>query len=436
MDNSKWPRLFLVCLLLMAFPIKNAHYLIPPIYVGLRLLTDGSGYGLRWLAVSVPVVLVSALSLLIDSFRGEEVNVPGMLIALFTYSTLFLVPAERFDEPVSSAVAARLTRYVAWFVIIESCIGYVQFVGSVGTVLRWDVVSGTFGILDFYYGRVSMGQIYYTFNLFCMILFLFPSYRQPLVAVAMVMGLVAIALAQSGHQTILFAFAAAVMGLMYLRRPRVMAALAALVASLFFAVYWLSPATLLLTRDWFDRVALDPKSPKWMAVATGAEILSDPKNLLLGTGLGQYSSRAALITTNEFLQVKLPPVLVGKSGYYRRGIEPAYREYEVTGEGSAIPQPCFSALSVPAEFGVLLAVLFLVGTVLYAREHFRLMRSPVPPVALTGLLSNIGLLFFVLCCAVENYAEFPQAIFLPLLLYVVSRSRAVTLEQEAQGEYA
>ena len=43
---------------------------------------------------------------------------------------------------------------------------------------------------------------------------------------------------------------------------------------------------------------------------------------------------------------------------------------------------------------------------------------------MTGLAANTGLIFFVLCCAVENYAEFPQAIFLPILLYVVAVSRA------------
>lgn len=427
MDDPKWPRLFLICMLLMVVPIKNVHYLIPAVYLGLRLLTDGAGYGIRCFAFAGPVVMASATSLLIDHFLGCAVNPAAMFIAVFTYSTLFVAAAERYQEQISAAVMSQISRYVAWFVIVESFLGYVQFLGSVATVLRWDVVSGTFGMLDFYYGRASLGQIYFTFNLFCMILFLLLNYRTLLTKVAVGMGLVAIALAQSGHQTIFFFVSVGLMTAVHPRRVRITAALGVLIVGLFAAVCWLSPDTLRLTGEWFRRVALDPKSPKWMAVNTGAEILADPKNLTLGTGLGQYASRAANISTNEYLQVRLPAVLVGKSDYFRQGIAPAQAEFAVTGEGSAIPQPCFSVLSVPVECGLVLTGIMAVAAMCFMREHFRLMGSGLPDVAAIGLLSNVGMLFFILCCTVETYAEFPQAILLPLLLYVVSRSRAATL---------
>jgi hypothetical protein len=38
--------------------------------------------------------------------------------------------------------------------------------------------------------------------------------------------------------------------------------------------------------------------------------------------------------------------------------------------------------------------------------------------------ANIGLVFFVACCFIENYVEFPQAIFLPALLYCAALSSA------------
>ena len=36
--------------------------------------------------------------------------------------------------------------------------------------------------------------------------------------------------------------------------------------------------------------------------------------------------------------------------------------------------------------------------------------------------ANVGLVFFVSCLFIENYIEFPQAIFLPALLYFAALS--------------
>jgi hypothetical protein len=51
-------------------------------------------------------------------------------------------------------------------------------------------------------------------------------------------------------------------------------------------------------------------------------------------------------------------------------------------------------------------------------------------VSLYGTMANVGLVFFVLCCTVENYAEFAQAIFLPILLYIAATSRAQAMVRE------
>ena len=66
-------------------------------------------------------------------------------------------------------------------------------------------------------------------------------------------------------------------------------------------------------------------------------------------------------------------------------------------------------------------------------KNFGLMRSHHAQVAAFGLLSNVGILFFLMCCMIENYMEFPQAIFMPILLFVVAGSRAATIQQEESG---
>jgi hypothetical protein len=49
----------------------------------------------------------------------------------------------------------------------------------------------------------------------------------------------------------------------------------------------------------------------------------------------------------------------------------------------------------------------------------------------TGFAMTVGILFFVLCCFIENYAEFSQAVFVPFILFVVAGSRAQTLIRAA-----
>src|SRR5262249_23888993 len=50
-----------------------------------------------------------------------------------------------------------------------------------------------------------------------------------------------------------------------------------------------------------------------------------------------------------------------------------------------------------------------------------------------GFVMLVGMVFFVLCCFIENYAEFCQAIFIPFILFIVAGSRARTLLQAAKN---
>jgi len=156
--------------------------------------------------------------------------------------------------------------------------------------------------------------------------------------------------------------------------------------------------------------------------------LARPKNALLGVGMGQYSSRAALITSNEYLGRDLPDMVSAKSGYFSDSMMPALRVFGEIGEGSAISKPYFSVLTILVELGPPLTLACLVGMFFHFRRNFAWMQSKNPHLARIGLVSCVGLLFFLLCCGIENYAEFPQAIFLPFLLYLAAQSRASQLD--------
>jgi hypothetical protein len=405
--------------LLISVPVKNFAYLVPPVFLLSEMMSPHGRVALRSILLLCFVAAVSSAAVLFDIFRGREMNVPGIFVGLLTYLPVVLFLCERCDRTIDEPTFQKLLRLSAWFVIVQSMIGFAQFALSRNP----DAVAGTFGLLDFRTGGITIAQVYFTFTLFGLILFLFLDPGTVLAKAAIVIGLLACVLAQSGHQTIFFMASLGLFSLLRWNRPRTVLAVGAAIGLLLLAVVQFYPATLPHTRDWFRKVALSPYSPKRMAITEAAEIARDPKNLVLGTGLGQFGSRAALITSGEYLRVELPGFLVGTSAY-QRSLGPAQAMFERAGEGSAISKPYFSALSVAVEFGVTQSLLLLGVLAYHVRRNLRLTASPLGRVCRTGLAANTGLGLLVLCCTVENYLEFPQAIFVPLLLYTIAISRA------------
>lgn len=411
---------FVVCLVLISIPIKNFGYLVPLLFLFLQFIMGNQRLVFRTLCVTGMAVGVSSLSLMWDSLRGQTVNMPGMLVGLLTYLPVAIVLAERSDRSIDDTTFQKITTTCSWFVIVQSVIGFFQFAASGNA----DAVCGTFGLLDFQQGSITIAQVYLTFTLFGMILLLLISPRRPLAMAAIIIGLAACALAQSGHQTIFFVFSLAALAAIRFWHPKMVVLAAVCTTVMAVGVNIFYPNTYALAADWYRKVALDPESPKRLATAGGTETLRDVKNVVLGTGLGQYSSRAALITSNEYLGIPLPGWLSGQSDYFARIVAPANWEFQEWGEGSAISKPYYSLLSLVVEFGLVistvLAVVFVRGLV----HGVKLMRMKQAQVAVIGTFTSVGILFFLLCCTIENYMEFSQGVFLPMLLLVIAWSRA------------
>ncbi len=414
---------FVVAMLVVSFPVKNFAYLAPLVYLAFQANRRDYRLIIRVLGVVLLILLLSGFALLGDSYH-DQVNVPGMFLAIFTYLALIIAVCHPPIEDLSKGIIERLQTTCAWFVIVQSAIGVLQF----GISRNPDTVCGTFGLLDFRQETVTIAQVYFTFTIFCMVLFMFLDAKRRLVQVAIAVGLIACILAQSGHQTIFFVATLALFGLSRITQPKILLASISLVLIIAGLVDCVYPETTTLATQWSEKV-LDPSSPKRIAVEAGLEIMDDPTTLVFGTGLGQFSSRAALITSNEYLSAKLPDMLVGKSKYFKQYVEPARELFAEYGEGSAISKPYCSVLSICVESGLVGSL--LVGSVLvwHLLRNARLMYSADPWASLCGLLANVGLTFFVLCCTIENYAEFTQALFLPVLLYVAATSWARTLSE-------
>ena len=302
-SGAAYCRTFVVCLLLISVPIKNFAYLVPLAYLALEFFFGDARTTLRTIGLGCIVLCVSAFSLMVDVFRGYDVNLPGLAMAGLTYLPLLIIFSERFNKRIDDTTFDKILVVCAWFVIIQSTIGVLQYLASG----NGDAVCGTFGLLDFRHSTITIAQVYFTFTIFGMILFLLLSPGRPLTQLAILFGLIACAVAQSGHQTIFFLASFALCGAIRFWRPKVFLTATAMVVVTSFSVIYFYPQTIDQSVAWYRKTVLSTDSPKRLATLGGVQVVDDTKNVLLGTGAGQYSSRAALITSNEYLNVQTAP---------------------------------------------------------------------------------------------------------------------------------
>lgn len=134
-----------------------------------------------------------------------------------------------------------------------------------------------------------------------------------------------------------------------------------------------------------------------------------PLQPIIGTGLGQYSSRASLIRSGEYLKGSSIPLPHYVNSVADRYILDLFRSFQIANpSGASAFHPFYSWLSLYGETGIL--GLLLVGvTVIYAL--IVLIRYSSINFPRLNVLT-ISLIFYVLLLGVhDNYWEFTQAIF-------------------------
>ena len=422
-DTKALYRAFLVCLVVASLPIKNFAYVTPALYLLILWLHGERRVAGRVALLCSAILVISFIAILWDHLGGRTVNLPGVWFGLVTYAPLMVVLCETFGRTIDQPTYDRFVTVCAWFILFQSLIGIFQFVATRNT----DAVCGTFGLLDGFRQSITIAQVYFTFTILGMILFLVPAASQWLPRMAIVIGLLTCVIAQSGHQLIFFVVALVVCGLARLSQFGTFVRTIAAATAMTFLVLQFYPDTVWLAREWYEKVTDTSDSPKRLALEGAVSILEEPKNLLIGTGLGQYSSRAALISSDEYLNIKLPRFLTGRSDYFDENIRPSLVLFEEVGDGSAMAKPYMSVISLPVELGLALSIVLLAVICHSVVCCARIMIVNEDQVGWIGFTMMVGTIFFVLCCFIENYAEFSQAVFVPFILFVVAGSRAQTL---------
>jgi hypothetical protein len=421
-DTKALFQAFIVCLIVTSLPVKNLAYITPAVYLAILWFYGERRLLGRVLMVSSAILMVSSLAILWDHLNGQTVNFPGLWLALLTYAPIFVLVCETFNRTIDEAAYAKFAKVCAWFILLQSLVGLFQFAATHNS----DAVCGTLGLVDGFNSSVTIIQVYFTFILFAMMLFLAPAANSWLNRTAIVVGALTCVVAQSGHQTVFFLLTIIACALARVSHIGTLVRTLIAAAALSLLVYEAYPDTYSIARGWYLKITDSSGSPKRLVYDGALSILEDPKNMLIGTGLGQYSSRASLMTSNQYLNVPLPDFMVGKSDYFNDHIAPSLILFEEVGEGSAMAKPYMTMVSLPVELGLVLtaALVAIVGFTIF--RCARLMTTNSGEVGWIGFVMMVGIIFFVLCCFIENYAEFTQAIFIPFILFVVAGSRART----------
>jgi hypothetical protein len=154
-------------------------------------------------------------------------------------------------------------------------------------------------------------------------------------------------------------------------------------------------------------------------------LLDSPRDLFLGYGLGQYSSRSALVSSGNYFYNKdkntfnRPFGLNNESKTFVENLKPNWIA-SITDEGygfSVMNKPVYSILSLISEMGIVLSGIGILLFSLFIRRIGNRYREKKDKIQKGKNIAILVISFFILTISFfENYLEMAQAIFSSLIL--------------------
>lgn len=420
---------FIALIVIVTLPGKILFFISPGILILISVFAGGFVRFWRLIGITLGIAALSLVTMAYDSADGLHVNVPGLLFGVIDYLPIFTLWSLSKGFRVSEGFAWRLAAACLVLIYLEASIAAVQWVAGGGSN---DLVSGTLGLLDNVTSQRTISQVNFTFMMFCLVAYCAIWVHKRRMALGCGVAMMTSLVSETAHQTLFFIAMMPVLSVTGRRRLLCLVAAICIGSVLVAGALFVDPDLETHVNDWVYKVVLMPQSPKRLSV-TGAVEMMDGKNLLLGVGLGQFSSRAATLSSGSGTSVNLPKILVDTSTYYKWFMAPAIRAYGQNGEDSAMAMPYFSVLSVATEFGLVIAGVLLLKIAQTVIENVRL-GAASPAAWRYSCYCNFFIGFLFLCSFIQNYLELTQAIMVPVLLYIVSKARLRTLAEEVVAD--
>lgn len=410
---SKYSLLLIILLSVTAFPSKYIYYIAPFLIITFSFfikLIDNKKLFFLLIALLIYIIINYTFSLI----SGNTYNISGSLIYVLTIIPIIII-LSRKKIHIDKKNIQSTQRILFFFIVIQ----FIVVLFQLSQTKNWDAITGTYGLFDYKYGT-TITQVFFTFNILCFIIFIFKEKLNIKSFLIMLCALIMVALAQSGHQTLFFIITFL---LVFIKKNdfKGLIKISIIGTVLLSLVIILFPETLDLGSMWFEKTFYN-ESPKTLITIDSFNILKEnTKIILFGVGPGQYTSRASLISSGEYISSTMPDFLTGKSYYFSQYVSPLIQLHKQIGEGSAIAQPYYGLLSILMEFGLPIVILFLF-LLTYEVKNLLSLRKYKEIRILCNY--NLFFIFFLLFCSmIENYFEFVQAILVPIYLYILSHGR-------------
>lgn len=422
--------LFTITLIICFSPLKSLAIFTPLIFIIGMIFYVGSSPINHLIKYGVFVLFFTAISLsyslLIPDFEILNawlwlLTASSPLIWLYDFRRLITVP-----------LLHRLAAITTVFLIIESAIGILHGIIGFSRTGSFDLGNGDFvrGTIDPFLTRSPAGSsIMLAILLSTLLTFLlgvYPSRKSPSYYMAVTAGLLCWVLASAVHTLIFFTIAvvAALLLLFTARIARLsrertnLTRIIMIIIAIGSLASVIHPKNFQTTSPYFQYTfgTFGPNAVSPKIRATYNTLVNVPQVVplqpLIGLGPGQYSSRASLIRSGEYLEgrLPLPPLAHPLAEQY---IISEWRFFKRSLMGGSVFFPFYSWLSVYGEFGLIgiIAVISFSMVVLLTLLRSSSQKFPYLRTAMIVLLIYIVVLGFQ-----DVYWEMAQAIFPGMLI--------------------
>ncbi|CCH53516.1 hypothetical protein BN8_02616 [Fibrisoma limi BUZ 3] len=417
---------FILSLILTWLPFKAFAYAAPYILVLYTFIV----YNYYNLTLNlIKCILACTIFIGINFFLREDFIFSNGILAIITYGSflfLFAMPNRKLSLTYEYKIYKILRIVVIFqsvFGIIQFLIAYVKF-GSY-SVDMGDFIQGTIVPLSFNLeGDRGIGNAYFVINILIMMLFIMtdPNKTKKTYGVVLI-GSIAAVLA-GVHHALVSLFLAFLISLVIIDLKKAIKysfVIIPVVAITLTAFYLLNPNNVYLYSHYFNLYSTG-ESFKTIAMKMAfVDLYEDHFDIsLIGTGPGQFSSRAGLIASGTYLggldeNRTIPFFSIEKSSYFKNYAFEVYYSMKTdksTVHGAA-SRTFFSLMSLCIELGIILfsiVIYFIIKGLIFIRRKYEVFKSlnSIQERDIAIMLS-CSILFFVFISFFENYLEMIQA---------------------------
>jgi len=433
--QRRFIHLYIVVLLVCFSPSKALGALVPFIFLA----------GMLFYVQHLPIrhLIRYTVFLMLYSWMGgvyfllyDDFSFGNFYFFLITGASLLILLYD-FRGLITEHLIYKIVQFTSIIIVFEACFGLTQVVTGFSTTGTFDSNTGDFvkGTIEpSFFSNIGTGsnQMFaILMSIFLLLVFIFSqnwSKKRTLLIGIVVLSFVMASVMHAIIFLIVAIFLAIIFKVIFginlkklfviSRRWRVLMILFTVVFIIGILVSIFLPRNL-ATIDIYLKQTLnfsaESHSPK--TVATYLSIYNlpqdEPLQSFIGLGLGQYSSRAALIRSGEYLSIgALLPTYV--TPYLEAYILPLWRKFmEIYASGSTY-FPFYSWLSLYGETGWL-GVLFVIGLLFVVARKILKHESVIFPYMQIGLL--ILMFYIALLGFQDNYWEWTQAVFPAFLIF-------------------